>query len=90
MNNLLFKRNDTDFLATKMGDEMVIMNKESGQFLGLNSVGADIWELLTSPQTLVTLVDQLLKEYKVTREQCALEVRLFTDQLKKQNMLIFI
>ncbi len=90
MNNLLFKRNDADFLATKMGDEMVIMNKESGQFLGLNNVGVDIWELLTTTQSLETLVNELLKEYSVTREQCTLEVQLFTDQLKKQNMLIFI
>lgn len=87
ISDLQFKRNDDLFLATKMDQEMVIMDKSNGQFLGLNIVGSDIWEILAQPCTIKSLVEQLMTLYDISIEQCTNEVIVFIEKLREHNML---
>jgi hypothetical protein len=67
-------------VQSKIDNEVVMMDIESGFYFGLNSVASVIWELLKSGKTVNELVDYLITEYEVNYEQCLAE----TDVLIKK------
>jgi hypothetical protein len=42
-------RRKGDWLSAMVGDELVMMSAERGNYLGLTPVGARIWELIEEP-----------------------------------------
>lgn len=78
-------RKQGDWLAAKVGDELVMMSAEKGNYIGLSDVGARIWELIATPQPLDTVCARLQEEYDVTPEACRAEVQSFLDELAKQG-----
>jgi hypothetical protein len=78
-------RRDGDWLSAKVGDELVMMSAKSGNYIGLSEVGARIWELIESPQTIEKVVAQLQEEYEVSAETCRAEVDAFLKELTKHG-----
>jgi hypothetical protein len=78
-------RRQGDWLAAKVGDELVMMSAESGRYLGLSQVAARIWELIETPANVDALVEQLQAEYEVTHETCRAEVDAFLADLVKHG-----
>lgn len=67
-------RKQGDWLAAKVGDELVMMSVEKGNYIGLSETGARIWELLETPQDVGTVCAQLQDEFEVAPEVCRAEV----------------
>ncbi len=80
-------RKQGDWLAAKVGDELVMMSAEQGHYIGLSEVGARIWELLDTPRDLDAVCAQLLEEYYVTAETCRAEVESFLNELVKHGAI---
>ena len=57
-----------DWLAAKVGDELVMMSAEKGNYIGLSEVGARIWELIETPQEIDVVCTRLTEEYDVAPE----------------------
>jgi hypothetical protein len=77
-----------DWLAAKVGDELVMMSAEKGNYIGLSEVGARIWELIETPQELDALCTRLQDEYDgVTPEVCRAEVESFLNELVKHGAI---
>ena len=70
-----------DWISAKVGDEIVMMSADEGKYIGLNDVGARVWELLDQPQTREALQAQLLEEFDVTPDQCRSEIDTFLAKL---------
>ena len=89
MNNnpKLYCRNP-EVVFAQMGDELVMMSEEQGQYLGLNAVAADIWDLLDTPKDFTQLCSALQQRYQVTAEQCETDVRRFLTQMCEQQLLV--
>ncbi len=87
--NTTVRRNDTKFLANALGEEMVMMNMENGDFISMNKVGADIWNLSQSPVSVADLVQKLVKLYDISEEQCLTECTEFLQASATHNMFIF-
>jgi hypothetical protein len=83
----IIQRNETGFLTSSLGSETVIMNLENGDYLGLNSVASDIWNLLKEPIAIEKLYSQIINMYNVTEDQCKKEVNDFLKKISEQNML---
>ncbi len=62
-------------------DGAVMMSVQGGQYFGLDVVGARIWELLETPQSIGQLCDRLCAEFEVEAETCVADVLTFADQL---------
>lgn len=80
-------RNESRFLANALGDEIVMMDMDSGDYLGVNSVGSEIWNLLTEPLRVDALVEKLQVIYDVDTTQCEAEVKAFVNKMLEQNMV---
>lgn len=77
---MISKQND--WISAKVGDEIVMMSASEGKYIGLNQVGARIWNLLDTPQTLESLHAALLDEFDVAPETCRAEVDAFLATLQ--------
>ena len=80
-------RKQGDWLAAKVGDELVMMSAEKGNYIGLSEVGARIWELIETPQDVDAVCAQLQDEFEVAPEVCRAEVESFLDELVKHGAI---
>ena len=76
---------DGDWLAAKVGDEMVMMSAAKGNYMGLSPVGARIWELLETPRSMESLCRALVGEYDVDPATCRAEVDSFIGTLSQHQ-----
>jgi hypothetical protein len=80
-------RKQGDWLAAKVGDELVMMSAEKGNYIGLSEVGARVWELIETPQEIDAVCAQLENEFEVTPEVCRAEVESFLNELVKHGAI---
>ena len=80
-------RKQGDWLAAKVGDELVMMSAEKGNYLGLTEVGTRIWELVEVPRTIEDLCAQLVIEFDVTQDVCRAEVETFLRELEEHGAI---
>ena len=53
-----------------------------------NGVGGEVWELIGSPISVQGIIEQLMKEYEVSREECEHAVKDFLHQMHHANLVI--
>ncbi len=78
-------RKQGDWLAAKVGEELVMMSAEKGNYIGLSEVGARVWELIAAPQDLDAICAELEREFDVTPDVCRAEVTEFLNELVKHG-----
>lgn len=78
---------DGDWLAAKVGEEMVMMSATKGNYIGLSPVGARIWELLETPCSIESLCGALVDEYDVDPTTCRAEVDSFIATLDQHQAI---
>lgn len=74
-------------VQSKIDDETVMMDSDSGSYYGLNAVASVIWEHLKEEHTLDQLVDKLMLEYVVSRDQCLKETAQLLQQMLKHKVI---
>jgi hypothetical protein len=74
-------------VSADLEGEAVILDTATGEYYGFNEVGARIWTLLQEPMTFTALVDALLEEYRVDRDQCEAEVKDLLRRMAEKNLL---
>ena len=80
-------RKQGDWLAAKVGEELVMMSAEKGNYIGLSEVGARIWELIETPLDIDAVCAQLQIEYDVAPAACRTEVETFLNELVKHGAI---
>jgi len=76
-----------DWLSAKVGDELVMMSAEKGNYIGLSEVGARVWEIIETPHDFDAVCAQLEQEYDVTPDVCRAEVETFLNELVKHGAI---
>lgn len=76
-----------DIFSSEMDEEAVMMNLEKGEYYGINTVGSCIWKMLETPNTIITLCDQLRKQYAVPEQECRRDVTAFVTELLENNLV---
>jgi len=74
-------------MARQVGEETVILDLASGNYLGLNPVGARIWELIGQGKTLGTVLGAVVSEYEVSQEQAERDLLSLVEQLQTQGLV---
>jgi len=80
-------RRQGDWLSAKVGDELVMMSAEKGNYIGLSEVGARIWELIEAPSEVAAVCARLQQEYQVAPDTCRAEVESFLNELVKHGAI---
>ena len=74
-------------IQSKIGDEVVMMDMDSGFYFGLNSVASAIWTKLENEITFDDLVEELLKDYAVEKMLCEHDTKELLEQLREKNII---
>lgn len=74
-------------VSSKLEDEVVMLDIEQGKYFGLDPIGARIWELIETPNTIQAIISSLTAEYNVGKEQCENDVFEFLNQMHSLSII---
>lgn len=76
-----------DVIQSKIGDEVVMLDIESGFYFGLNTVGSEIWSHLSEPITIDDLINKLMARFDIDQATCQKDTTEFINQLLEKNII---
>ena len=76
-----------DVLIRELDGEAVLLNLASESYFGLDEVGARMWQVLTTSESIEAAYDQLLAEYDVEPERLRQDVLDLVDQLAAHGLV---
>ena len=72
-------------LFQDLGEEVVLLEVESGEYYGLNEVGARMWSLLQQGQSFSQVLSTLHEEYEASEQLLSADLKQFLNQLKSST-----
>ena len=81
-------RRNPEIIHASMGNELVLMSMENGEYYGINEVGAKIWELLDNEMEICRLVENLEHIYEVESATCNRDLRSFLEPMIKKSIFL--
>jgi hypothetical protein len=76
-----------DVMVRQVGDEAVLLNLKTEQYLGLDSVSSRIWQVLTAGSTVQAAYDTLLAEFDVAPERLHADLEEFVQKLLQFGLI---
>lgn len=74
------------FLSSKVDDELILIQGDSGAFFSLKDVGLDIWDQIETPKALNDVARDLSDGYEVDPLECQAAVLKFADDLVRAGL----
>jgi hypothetical protein len=87
MSNTLKYIQNAEIIQSKIGEEVVMLDMESGFYFGLNSVASIIWALMEKGISFEDLCDQLIEQFDVERALCESDTQELIDQLLEKKII---
>ena len=73
--------------VTDLSGEKVMVDFENGKYFLIKGAGNDIWDMLQEETTPEEIIEKLMQEYDVSREECERSVYEFLEQLRQLNFI---
>ncbi len=73
--------------AAPVDKDIVILNEATNNYIALDEIGREIWDLLAEPRRVGDLAAQLSEQYDATAEQIAADILPFLDELERDGMV---
>ena len=74
-------------IQSAIGEEVVMLDMDSGFYFGLNSVASIIWRKLEKEISFEEIISELLEDYNIDEVTCENETRIFLNQLLEKNII---
>lgn len=86
--------NDTDVairaannVAAQVGEDVVLLDMDSGSYHQLNVSGASIWEMMDAPIAVSELCARLAARFDVDPVTCRMAVSQFLQQMQAKGLV---
>ncbi len=73
--------------VTDLAGEKVMVDFDNGKYFLIKGVGNDIWEMIQNEITPGEIIEKLLSEYDVSREECEKSVMEFLEKMEGYNFI---
>jgi hypothetical protein len=70
-----------------MGDEVVVLDLNSGTYYGLDDLGTRIWNLIEQPASLAMIRETIMSEYDVDADTCDRDVLAFLNKMQAAGLV---
>ena len=77
----------TQQVSSDLAGEAVILQLNSGEYYGLNPVGAFVWSLIQRPRTVAELRDAVCRKYDVAPERCERDLDTLLGELRAADLI---
>jgi len=74
-------------VCANMDDETILMNLESGNYYGYNTVGGKIWHLMAAPCSVSHIIEQMIDQFDVSEKRCQADVLEFLETLYCEGLI---
>jgi hypothetical protein len=81
------KRSQTA-MAREVDGELVVLDIPSGRFFGLNDVGKLIWDRLEDSSSIEQLIDAVVADYEVDRDEASEDVNDLIGHLVDAGLVL--
>ncbi len=68
-------------------DEAVLVDREEGEVLRLNPIGAEIWKTIDGKRTLTEIIDHVYQTFEVDRKRAQKDVIRFVKKLLRRELV---
>lgn len=75
---------------SKIGDDLVMLDIDSGFYFGLNQVASDIWVMMQNPVSEEEIIEELLRKYEVDPTICSAETKELIQQMLEHKIISFV
>lgn len=75
-------------MARTVGEDVVILDLQTGMYFGLDSVGARAWSLLTERRSIRETCEIMLEEFAVEREQIEMDILELVRALEEAGLVL--
>jgi hypothetical protein len=69
-------------------EEILTLNLESGEYVGMSDVAAFVWTHLSEPTTASELAEKVAAEFDVDGATAAEDVNAFLEELAKEGLVV--
>ena len=80
-------RTSTDAVSCELDCEVTILNVRSGEYYGLDEVGASVWRMMSQPRTVRELIKEMTSEYDVGPAQCESDLISLIGKLAEYGLV---
>jgi len=77
----------SDLLSTELDGELVMMDLESGQYISLDRIGAEIWRGLAQPRKVAELCQSLGERYEAPAEEIERDVLALLVRMEENKLI---
>ena len=84
---MIYYIQNKEVIQSRIGDEIVMLDVESGFFFGLNSVASIIWDNMKEKIDLKSLVDGLMEEFDVEESTCESDTLELIGQMLEKRII---
>ena len=74
-------------MFNRVGDEVVLLDLDSGTYFGLDAVGGRVWDLLTGSATIAETIETMLAEFDVERDTLERDVLRLVNELEEKGLI---
>ena len=74
-------------IASRVGDEVVLMSMRADALFGLGTVGSEIWNLIQAPCRVGDICAALVRDFDVDAATCEREVLDFLESLVARELV---
>lgn len=76
-----------DVLFQELHGDGVLLNLKTGMYLGLDSVGRRVFQLLQAHGSLRTVLEKMLDEYDVSEAQCGSDLLALVKDMETNGIV---
>ena len=85
--NKRYAKFDNNILSDVFGEEVVLVNLDSGMYYSLRGSATQIWIRLFNQYSLIEILADLIQIYQVTENQLNADINLFVTQLLELKII---
>jgi hypothetical protein len=74
-------------VSCQLDGEAAILNVQSGEYYGLDEVGAAVWRMMSESLWIGEIIQRLTSEYEVDPEQCEADLIGLIDKLAEHGLV---
>lgn len=74
-------------LVSELGGEAVILHLDSEQYFGLDEIGARMWQLLTTSDSVSAAYEQMLEEWDVEPDRLRTDLVELIEELRQHGLV---
>jgi hypothetical protein len=76
-----------DAVSCELDGEAAILNVQSGEYYGLDEVGASIWRMMSGPIRVAQIIHRITSEYEVDAERCEADLINLITKLAEHELV---